>query len=217
MFGILQSVFYTLVTFSGFLLFQRYGYTQFCALDRPWCTEKIPLLYSFVQKEYWFVFLLKEREINTLTFFIIRDNGFLAYYEVKQIPNFVLAAPIIILSVLGLKKYIQFDPARFWSIGTLSKKKSISTVEEQSFVSSRLSVYMYLWAFLLLYVVTTMHIQVIIRFFTSLPPLYWYVGELWIKGFDEKKNTLGANIVLGYFVLYGLIGIVLFASFLPPA
>lgn len=75
---------------------------------------------------------------------------------------------------------------------------------------------MYLWAFLLVYVVTNMHIQVIIRFFTSLPPLYWYVGDLWIKGLNESKFGL-ANIVLTYFVLYGLIGIVLFSSFLPPA
>lgn len=76
---------------------------------------------------------------------------------------------------------------------------------------------MYLWLFLLVFVTTNMHIQVIIRFFTSLPPLYWFVGHLWIKGFNEGKNTLWANVVLGYFVLYGLIGIVLFSSFLPPA
>jgi phosphatidylinositol glycan class V len=62
-----------------------------------------------------------------------------------------------------------------------------------------------------------MHIQVIIRFFTSLPPLYWFVGNLWIKGFIEGKNTFWANVVLAYFVLYGLVGIVLFSSFLPPA
>jgi phosphatidylinositol glycan class V len=135
----------------------------------------------------------------------------------KQIPNFILAAPIIALSVFGLKSYIQTDSTRFWSIGLISNKKSTSSVEEESFVSSKLSVHMYLWAFMLLYVVTTMHIQVIIRFFTSLPPLYWYVGDIWIKGFNEKKNTFMANVVLGYFVLYGLIGIVLFSGFLPPA
>lgn len=145
---------------------------------------------------------------------LYRDNGFLSYYEMKQIPNFVLAAPIIILSVLGLKTYIQSDPVRFLSLGIISKTKS--TILDQTYFSPKLSVFMYLWSFLLLYVVTSMHIQVIIRFFTSLPPLYWYVGDLWIKGLSEKKFTL-ANIVLTYFVLYGLIGIVLFSSFLPPA
>ncbi|KAI9339859.1 GPI mannosyltransferase 2 [Pilaira anomala] len=192
--GVILSVFYTLVVLSGIGLFQYYGYIQFCSLDRPWCTNKIPLLYSFVQKEYW-------------------DNGFLSYYEMKQIPNFVLAAPIITLSVLGLKTYIQSDPATFFSLGII---KSKTTANDQTYASPKLSVYMYLWTFLLFYVVTSMHIQVIIRFFTSLPPLYWYVGDLWIKGLNDKKFTL-ANVVLTYFVLYGLIGIVLFSSFLPPA
>lgn len=196
--GLIQSLLYTLIAFSGFSLFQYYGYMHFCSLDRPWCSRSIPLLYSFVQKEYW-------------------GNGFLAYYTINQIPNFVLATPIILLSIFGLKTYIKTDASQFFSLGLVSKRKSTSSVEEQSYVSSKLASHMYLWAFLLLYVVTNMHIQVIIRFFTSLPPLYWYVGDLWIKGFIEKKNTVLANVVLTYFVLYGLIGIVLFSNFLPPA
>ncbi|KAG2202461.1 hypothetical protein INT47_013077 [Mucor saturninus] len=195
--GILKSILYTLTVCSGFVFFQYLGYQRFCSLDRQWCTEKIPLLYSFVQKEYW-------------------GNGFLAYYEMKQIPNFLLAAPIIALSVLGLKEYVKSNPSRFLSIGLMSGQKS-TTVEDQSYTSPKLSVYMYLWVFLLLYVVTSMHIQVIIRFFTSLPPLYWFVGDVWIKAFKEKRSVVFANIILGYFVFYGLTGIVLFSSFLPPA
>ncbi|MBM6387322.1 MAG: hypothetical protein JSY10_25545 [Paenibacillus sp.] len=42
-----------MITFSGLISFQYYAYNLFCLLDRPWCTEKIPLVYSFVQKEYW--------------------------------------------------------------------------------------------------------------------------------------------------------------------
>lgn len=115
---------------------------------------------------------------------------------------------------MGLKKFIQFDKLRFWTIGIRQKEPMV----EDSFYNSRISVYMYLWLFLLLFVTTTMHIQVIIRFFTSLPPLYWYVGHLWIEGFGQpSKNSVLANIVLGYFVFYGLVSIVLFSSFLPPA
>jgi phosphatidylinositol glycan class V len=126
----------------------------------------------------------------------------------------LLAAPIIGLSIMGLKKFIQFDKLRFWTIGIRQKEPMV----EDSFYNSRISVYMYLWLFLLLFVTTTMHIQVIIRFFTSLPPLYWYVGHLWIEGFGQpSKNSVLANIVLGYFVFYGLVSIVLFSSFLPPA
>ncbi|KAI9281083.1 GPI mannosyltransferase 2 [Sporodiniella umbellata] len=183
--GILRSLLYTAISASGFALFQYYGYVKFCSLDRPWCHEKIPLLYTFVQKEYW-------------------QNGFLSYYEVKQIPNFLLAAPIVIISICGLFSYIRYDPQRFLS-------RAAPVRDLMGFHHSSLSVYMYLWLFLLFYVLTTMHVQVIIRFFTSLPPLYWYVGHL------LEKNQKGAQIVLGYFVLYGLVGTVLFANFLPPA
>ncbi|KAG1077884.1 hypothetical protein G6F42_024555 [Rhizopus arrhizus] len=192
--GLVRSVLYTLITASGFALFQYYAYTEFCSLDRPWCSDKVPLIYSFVQKEYW-------------------DVGFLSYYEVKQIPNFVLAAPIIALSVFGLKAYIQQDPVGFWTLGIRKSKQD----GNDDYCSPNLAVFMYLWAFLLLFATTNMHIQVIIRFFTSVPPLYWYVGNLWIKGFCESKSTWMANVVLGYFAIYGLIGIVLFSSFLPPA
>ncbi|RCH78949.1 hypothetical protein CU098_000201, partial [Rhizopus stolonifer] len=89
--------------------------------------------------------------------------------------------------------------------------------EYDSFTSSKLSVFMYLWLFLLFFATTSMHVQVIIRFFTSLPPFYWYVGHVWIEGFGSNKRPFMAQLILGYFVLYGLVGIVLFSSFLPPA
>ncbi|KAI9483526.1 MAG: GPI mannosyltransferase 2 [Benjaminiella poitrasii] len=197
--GFLRSVFYTLITCVGFGLFQYYGYNEFCAktmMDRPWCASKVPLLYSFVQKEYW-------------------NNGFLAYYELKQIPNFILAAPIILLSIFGLKTFIQHDSFRFWTIGYVT-----TTAKNPGYFNSSLLVYMYLWICLLIFVTTEMHVQVIIRFFTSLPPLYWFVGHLWIKGFSGAKGSIVsyiAQLVLSYLVLYGLIGIILFAAFLPPA
>lgn len=125
----------------------------------------------------------------------------------------MLAAPIIALSIFGLKDYIQNDSIGFWTLDVKRNKHN----DNGDYYSFRLSVFMYLWAILLLFATTNMHIQVIIRFFTSVPPFYWYVGNLWIKGFCEGKNTLMANIVLGYFAIYGLIGIVLFSSFLPPA
>ncbi|KAI7871482.1 GPI mannosyltransferase 2 [Spinellus fusiger] len=194
--GIVWSVLYSLPVLSGFVGFQYYAYTEFCTNghDRPWCHFQPPFVYNFVQKEYW-------------------NNGFLAYYEMKQIPNFLLAAPIILLSIAGLWVYIQEDWKHFISLGAYHTRKN------DLYTSNRVAVYMYLWAFLVFYTTTCMHVQVILRFFTSLPPLYWFIAHLWIEGFNSscKYRRWIAESVLTYCVLYGCVGIVLFAGFLPPA
>lgn len=90
---------------SGFLYFQYTIYQKYCQKinPQPWCSNTLPLAYTYVQKEYW-------------------NNGFLAYYEFKQIPNFLLAMPIILLSGFGLWQFASNDWNHWFSLG-LSKLK----------------------------------------------------------------------------------------------
>ncbi|CAO3642966.1 unnamed protein product [Cunninghamella echinulata] len=200
--GIVRAAIYSLITMSGFLYFQYTIYREYCQVDqlginpRPWCSSTFPFVYNYVQKEYW-------------------NNGFLTYYEMKQIPNFLLAMPIILLSGFGLWTFASKDWMHWFSLGIITNKQ-----DEFSFTNQRATVFMYLWTFLLFYSVTCMHVQVIIRFFTSLPPLYWYIGYLFNQGFQSKATfyqQILSNGILYYFVIYGLISTILFASFLPPA
>ena len=67
--------------------FQAHAYHRFCAggegavaaARRPWCERVPPSVYGYVQAEYWGV-------------------GFLRYWEAKQAPNFLLAAPALALA-----------------------------------------------------------------------------------------------------------------------
>ncbi|KAF9927643.1 hypothetical protein FBU30_003019 [Linnemannia zychae] len=105
-FTLIKACLLCIIIFIGFLAVQFYGHWLYCTdisniNARPWCDANIPLIYTFVQDFYWNV-------------------GFMRYYEIKQIPNFLMAAPMIILSASGIIYYILFDIHRALTIGLSS-------------------------------------------------------------------------------------------------
>eukprot|EP00899_Mesostigma_viride_P024493 jgi/Mesvir1/5228/Mv15356-RA.2 len=53
---------------------------------RPWCANRVPYLYGFVQSHYWAV-------------------GLFNYYRLQQLPNFILAAPVLALALSAVFLY----------------------------------------------------------------------------------------------------------------
>ncbi|OZJ03118.1 hypothetical protein BZG36_03881 [Bifiguratus adelaidae] len=190
-FRILKRLFCIAIVFGGFAIFQYYGYRTFCDQEHKarsgWCDWRLPLMYSHVQSAYW-------------------DNGFLTYWEMKQIPNFLFALPMICLSSFGILQYFQHDKKRFLSIGYVKTLKANAS----PYFESTLIPFIYLWLFLLIYCVFFMHVQVITRFFSSLPPVYWGLAYAHSLGRHKRLSVL-------YPILYGALGVVLFAKFFPPA
>ncbi len=76
------------VVMSPLCGFQLYGFVLYCkgtsriqALSHPvWCNWSVPIPYSYIQDHYWNV-------------------GFLRYFRLKQLPNFILAVPIACFSL----------------------------------------------------------------------------------------------------------------------
>ncbi|CAK0860200.1 unnamed protein product, partial [Prorocentrum cordatum] len=60
-----------------------------------WCNRTVPSLYGHVQREHW-------------------KNGFLAYWELKQLPNFALAAPAVSVLLGGAVSYARAVHAAGW-------------------------------------------------------------------------------------------------------
>ncbi|CAE6511878.1 unnamed protein product, partial [Rhizoctonia solani] len=79
----------TMISLSPFLAQQYIAYLTFCqsSTPRPWCDSHIPLIYSFVQSHYW-------------------DVGLWRYWTIAQIPNFLLAMPILILAFSSIVWFI---------------------------------------------------------------------------------------------------------------
>ncbi|KAK9664701.1 hypothetical protein RND81_14G062100 [Saponaria officinalis] len=100
---ILAGAFRCICVFIPFLAFQAYGYYNLCHGrkpddTRPWCRARVPLLYNFIQSHYWGV-------------------GFLRYFQLKQIPNFLLAFPVLSMAYCSISVYLKTDPKNFIMLG----------------------------------------------------------------------------------------------------
>lgn len=100
---------------GSFIVFQYFCFTNFCRVKRrekadvpgyvieygrtqllkvvgdppsPWCHQEPPMAYTYIQRVYW-------------------NNGFLAYWDMKQLPNFLLAVPCILLVLHHSYQFLQ--------------------------------------------------------------------------------------------------------------
>lgn len=159
-----------------------------------WCQFRIPYSYAYLQSEYWNV-------------------GFLNYYELKQIPNFLLAAPII--------TFILFDSFRFArrtiSFRPIGINWAFWKENEWRFV------YIAHAFFLCVFCIFYVHIQVTTRMLASSSPvLYWICAQYFYK---EGSQSLSAvltspksvmtKFIRTWFLSYNLIGTTLFSNFFP--
>lgn len=108
---VFTRIFQSLIVIFGFVIFQYYAYKLFCEWPPPqfsksvlrlteedpmeyvvrgqhteWCSSSYPLSYAYVQERYWNV-------------------GFLRYFQFKQIPNFMLMVPAVVLCSHGIFQF----------------------------------------------------------------------------------------------------------------
>ncbi|KAL1832015.1 hypothetical protein DCAR_0102032 [Daucus carota subsp. sativus] len=91
-------------------IFQAYGYVNIChgrSTDelRPWCKARVPMVYNFIQSYYWGV-------------------GFLKYFKPNQLPNFLLAFPILSLAASSIIYYAKLRYVVFITLGFRGHKST---------------------------------------------------------------------------------------------
>ncbi|XP_069360396.1 GPI mannosyltransferase 2 [Maniola hyperantus] len=175
-----------IVAIIPFVLVQTYNYFKFCihsdhnlpeflsssefilpgTAESPWCNSSLPLSYSYVQNHYW-------------------DVGLFKYYKLKQIPNFMLAFPIIFLILNNCLCYIKNNlrlcfrlglKDNIFNYGYPSKITYRQKQYSKSFGANDPSFFVYVIhaMALTIFCIAFVHIQVATRLLASASPvLYW--------------------------------------------
>lgn len=171
----LSAPLYVAPIFLPFLGHNAAAYLSFCTSDNApqWCTHTIPLIYSHAQKTYWGV-------------------GFLSYFTLAQLPNFIIAAPPILLIYGFAISHIRQSSTRPFRSRTLTPHVIHAVVLTTTLVFSA-------------------HTQIVLRLASSMPVTYW--AAAWLVMYHPK---LGYAWV-AWSIVWGTISIVLWATFLPPA
>lgn len=179
---ILVLVISSVIAASGYITFQIYSYIKFCINEnskvkgrlflRPeWCSDTIPHHYGYIQAKYWNV-------------------GLFQYYQIKQLPNFLLALPI---SFLVMTESYRRSRNR---LSSLAHKKQLAYYLQGIFITLICSV--------------TINVQVTTRLLvSSCPVIYWICADA------RNDSRLKHRLLLLYFISYFVIGAVLHSNFYP--
>jgi len=187
--------------------------------DSIWCNASVPLAYSYVQKTYWNV-------------------GFLRYYQFKQIPNFVLAFPILYITLQCIKEFASEYRDELYLLGFFDSKAKSKNIKVKKYPSS-MFVFVVHGLFLTMFCLFFVHIQISTRLLASATPLmYWHCALIishkctnhidlqyesdenmcskWKVFFlYQKQYTLQDKFILFYFIGYTIVGCFMFSNFLP--
>jgi len=187
---LLESLTLTAIVFSPFIGHQYFAYLSFCSrsITEPvpqWCSRKLPFIYSYVQSKYWNV-------------------GFLRYWTISQLPNFLLAAPTLSLIFAYCFHHLRkMLPELVFSNNRSTPSRSFKSLTIDPHV-----IHATIFCFMLL---TASHTQIVLRIAGSIPLTYWAAAWLVIE-----HHILG-RLWVTWSVLWSLISIVLWSTFLPPA
>lgn len=157
---------------AAFLFANLFAYKTFCPARGEWCFERIPSLFSYAQSHYW-------------------NTGFLSYWSLQNIPNFLFAFPTVFLSTQAIK-FFTFD----------NPMKCCLPISIVNF-------------FLLVGGIFWWHVQILTRISSCLPLMYWFCAALYSSNYPFYSKL--GEYCLKYFIIWGLVQTGLFASFLPPA
>ncbi|SMR49619.1 unnamed protein product [Zymoseptoria tritici ST99CH_3D1] len=197
----------------AYTLPQYFAYLEFCSKVpptelRPWCTNTLPSIYSFVQSHYWNV-------------------GLFRYWTLSNLPLFLLASPMLLLLTATALTCCE-DPYSASSTTEARNQPDPSRTPDAEDSRDRYKSLMRRFAapqlLLVALAITTFHVQIVNRIASGYPVVYLMVAIVMEGGGgagEERMGWLGRKRVVEWVVRVGTVYAVvqggLYASFMPPA
>lgn len=190
-------LFYFILGALGFIAYQLRSYQKFCIASQEkskpaWCSNRVPLSYNHVQSKYW-------------------DVGLFKYYQIKQLPNFIVASPMAILVLYGTNKYtetVRRYQKELTKITSIDKRNKVKAANRKA--NNTLFIYYAQVILLLIFCSFVINVQVTTRLLaSSCPVIYWICADI------EKKSPTISKLIQIYFITYFILGTILHCNFYP--
>jgi Gpi18-like mannosyltransferase len=123
-----------------------------------------------------------------------RNIGFLNYWTPAQIPNLLIASPVLAISVIGIYRY--------FSSSTSLPNIVVPLVVHHAVMTALL--------------VFGSHTQIALRVISTDPVFWWLLADISFPRGSRGISTIG-KIWVWWSVIWGAISIVLWAGHYPPA
>jgi len=189
---------------GSFVVFQYFCFTNFCRVTKkrtaeldnyvveygraellkvvgdtpsPWCHNEPPIAYSYIQGAHW-------------------NNGFLSYWEAKQIPNFVLALPCLVLVLHHTYEFAQVHWDFVKRLGLVDNnllgmpRKPCLAVRQYKVLPRDCLVYVIHATALVIFALFFMHVQVMTRLLLSSSPILPWLAAILTTRRDKPAVPL---------------------------
>jgi len=204
--AIIPGLFNIIGAVAPFAFFQWFSFTHFCRVtkkgpdipdylegyarsnllklvgDEPssWCNNDPPISYSYIQQVYW-------------------GNGLFAYWELKQLPNFALAVPVLAIVLVSAYNFMWFHWDYVKRLGLVDNnmlgipRRPILAVRHYRVLPRECFVYVVHAASLAIFALFFMNIQVATRLIFSASPLVPWLTAMLTTRYDKPPVPLSED------------------------
>lgn len=189
---------------SPFLGYQYKAYRRFCTGEYvcpEWCFHTIPLVFPYIQAQYWSVnSLLHKPEMSETS----RHVRLLGYWTISNVPLFIISAPVLAVSVYTIIQALRLR------LPLQARTQTFIDV-----LSSDMLPHLLLHTLMTYIFIFQANVQIALRQCLYNPVVYWGIAGL-LNSDSAKERSWGHRYRL-WCIIWGVISIFLWVMFLPPA